>query len=323
VHRYVLRRALLIVPVLLAAYTVTFLLIQSSPGSPWDTERRLTPEQRANLNARYGLDRPIWVQYTTYLANAVLRLDFGESFTSKGQQVRTIVAERLPVTLRLGLLAMLVGLLVGVPLGVISAVRQNTWIDYLATLGSVLGISLPSFVVGPILVLVFALGLSQLSAGTIGLPTGGWPRRCDWLVLCDRPETMILPVLTLALQPAALLARYTRAAMLEVIHQDFIRTARAKGLTDRVVILRHALRNALIPVTTVAGAVLALVVTGAFFVETVFSVPGLAREAVNSVINRDYPVLLAVTLLFAALISVINLVVDVSYAYQDPRITYR
>lgn len=323
--RYALQRVLLLVPTLLAVYTITFLLIRATPGGPWDAEAviPLTPELVASLRAKFGMDRPAYEQYLTYLGDIVFRWDFGYSFTSRGQSVGDIIADRFPVSLHLGLIAMVLGVLAGIPLGVLSAVKQNSWVDSSATMLSVLGVSVPSFVIGPLAVLAFSLGLSQLTDGRLGLPTGGWPRSCRWLVLCDRPETMVLPMLTLALLPTALIARYTRAAMLEVIRQDYVRTARAKGLSERATILRHALRNALIPVTTVGGVVLSQIVIGSFFVETVFSVPGLARHVVGSVSNRDYPVLMGVTLLFAVIIAAMNTLVDLSYAFLDPRIKYR
>jgi oligopeptide transport system permease protein len=324
-YQYALRRVLLLVPTLLAVYTITFVLIRATPGGPWDVDAviPLTPEAVAILRTKFGLDRPPHEQYLTYLGNIIFRWDFGYSFTSRGQSVGDIIADRFPVSLHLGLMAMLLGVLLGIPLGVFSAARQHSWVDSGATMLSVLGVSVPSFVIGPLAVLVFAVGLSQLTGGALGLPTGGWPRNCHWLVLCDRPETMILPTLTLALLPTALFARYTRAAMLEVIHQDYVRTARAKGLSERVTILRHALRNALIPVTTVGGVVLSQIVIGSFFVETVFSVPGLARHVVGSVSNRDYPVLMGVTLLFAVIIAGMNTLVDLCYGLLDPRIKYR
>jgi oligopeptide transport system permease protein len=305
VGRYLLRRVLLLVPIWLAVYTLTFVLMQLTPGGPWDREKPVPREVREALDQKYGLNKPVWQQYTDYLVGVVTRLDFGPSYSSRSRTVNDIIGDFFPVSLTLGLMAMAVGAVVGVSLGVVSALRHNTWIDHLAMVFAIGGVSVPAFVVGPLLVIVFALGLGLV-------PTQGW----------GRPDQAILPVLTLALTPAALMARYTRAAMLEVTRMDYVRTARAKGLGERVVVLRHALRNALIPVTTVAGVLLATVITGSFYVEFVFNIPGLGRYFVTAVTNRDYPVLMGVTLLFASAITIVNLIVDVCYGYLDPRIRY-
>jgi oligopeptide transport system permease protein len=305
VGRYVVRRVLLLIPIWLAVYTLTFGLMQLTPGGPWDREKPVPREVREALDRKYGLDKPVWQQYVDYLVGVVTRFDFGPSYTSRSRTVNDIIGDFFPVSLSLGLLAMAVGTLLGVSLGVLSALRHNSWIDHLAMVFAIAGVSVPAFVVGPLLVIVFALGLGWV-------PTQGW----------GRPEQAILPVLTLSLLPAALLARYTRAAMLEVTRMDYIRTARAKGLSERVIVVRHALRNALIPVTTVGGVLLATVITGSFYVELVFNIPGLGRYFVTAVTNRDYPVLMGVTLLFASTIAIVNLLVDLLYAYLDPRIRY-
>ncbi|HZU07751.1 MAG TPA: ABC transporter permease [Chloroflexota bacterium] len=303
--RYAVRRVLLLIPTWLAVYTLTFGLMQLTPGGPWDREKPVPREVREALDRKYGLDKPVWQQYVDYLVGVVTRFDFGPSYTSRSRTVNDIIGDFFPVSLSLGLMAMAVGTLLGVSLGVLSALRHNSWIDHLAMVFAIGGVSVPAFVVGPLLVIVFALGLGWV-------PTQGW----------GRPEQAILPVLTLALLPAALLARYTRAAMLEVTRMDYIRTARAKGLSERAIVVRHALRNALIPVTTVAGVLLATVITGSFYVELIFNIPGLGRYFVTAVTNRDYPVLMGVTLLFASTIAIVNLLVDLLYGYLDPRIRY-
>jgi len=305
VSRYAVRRVLLLIPTWLAVYTLTFGLMQLTPGGPWDREKPVPREVREALDRKYGLDKPVWQQYVDYLVGVVTRFDFGPSYTSRSRTVNDIIGDFFPVSLSLGLMAMAVGTLLGVSLGVLSALRHNSWIDHLAMVFAIGGVSVPAFVVGPLLVIVFALGLGWV-------PTQGW----------GRPEQAILPVLTLALLPAALLARYTRAAMLEVTRMDYIRTARAKGLSERAIVVRHALRNALIPVTTVAGVLLATVITGSFYVELIFNIPGLGRYFVTAVTNRDYPVLMGVTLLFASTIAIVNLLVDLLYGYLDPRIRY-
>jgi ABC-type dipeptide/oligopeptide/nickel transport system permease component len=296
---------LLLVPIWLAVYTLTFGLMQVTPGGPWDREKPVPREVREALDRKYGLDRPVWQQYVDYLTSVVTRFDFGPSYASRSRTVNDIIGDFFPTSLTLGLMAMAVGTILGVTLGVISALRHNTWIDHLAMLFAIGGVSIPAFVVGPLLVIVFALGLGWV-------PTQGW----------GTPEQAILPVFALSLTPAALMARYTRAAMLEVIRMDYVRTAWAKGLPPRAVVSRHALRNALIPVTTVAGVLLATVITGSFYVELVFNIPGLGRYFITAVTNRDYPVLMGVTLLFASAVAIVNLIVDVAYGYLDPRIRY-
>lgn len=281
--------------------------MRATPGGPWDAtgDRQLSPAVVAALNAKYGLDKPIEQQYVDYLVGIVTRFDFGPSYKLINRTVNDIIGDFFPVSLQLGLMAMAVGVTVGITLGVVSALNQNKLADYLAMFFAIGGVSLPTFVVGPILVLVFAVWLRIL-------PTGGW----------GTPERLIMPVLVLSLQPAALIARYTRSSMLEVIRMDYVRTARAKGLKESTVIIGHALRNALVPIVTIGGVLLATVVTGSFFVETIFNVPGIGRYFVTSVGNRDYPVLMGVTLLFASVVTLMNVFVDVVYGFLDPRIRF-
>ena len=303
--RYILRRVLLLFPVWLAVYTLTFGLYHITPGGPWDRERPVPKEAQEQLNRKYGLDKPLAVQYADYLGGVLTRFDFGPSYKNISRGVGEIIADFFPTSARIGLLAMVLALGVGVPLGILAAVRHNSLADAVSMLVAVLGVAVPSFVIGPIFVWIFALSLGWV-------PTGGVD---DW-------KGYLLPALTLSLAPLALLARYTRAAMLDVTQTDYVRTARAKGLREGVVIHRHALKNALIPIVTVEGVLLAEVVVGSFYVETVFSVPGIGRYFVTSVTNRDYPVLMGVTLLLASVVALVNLVVDLLYAYLDPRIRY-
>lgn len=280
--------------------------MRATPGGPWDTsEKQLTKPVIEALNAKYGLDKPLWQQYVDYLIGIVTRFDFGPSYKFVGRGVTDILRDFFPVSIQLGLVAMAIGMTVGITLGIISALNQNRLGDYLAMFFAIIGVSIPTFVVGPLLVIVLAVTLRWL-------PTGGW----------GRPEQMIMPAIVLALEPAALIARYTRSSMLEVIRTDYVRTARAKGLREVTVITRHALRNALIPVVTIGGVLLAVVVTGSFFVETIFGVPGIGRYFVTSVANRDYPVIMGTTLLFATVVTVMNLLVDLAYGFLDPRIRY-
>ena len=296
---------LLLVPIWLAVYTLTFGLYHVTPGGPWDRERPVPKEAQEQLNRKYGLDKPLPQQYVDYLAAVVTRFDFGPSYKNVSRSVGEIIADFFPTSARIGLLAMLIAIGIGVPLGIISAVRHNSAADYASMLVAGLGVSVPSFVIGPIFIWIFALSLGWV-------PTGGIE---NW-------KNHLLPALTLGLAPLALLARYTRAAMLEVTHTDYVQAARAKGLHEIVVVRRHALKNALIPVVTVGGVLLAEVIVGSFYVETVFAVPGIGRYFVTSVTNRDYPVLMGVMLLLASVVATVNLVVDVLYAYLDPRIRY-
>lgn len=305
--RYVVRRILLLFPTLLAVYTITFFLIHAIPGNPFESsDKPLSVETLARLNAAYGLDKPLWRQYFDYLWN-VLHGKFGPSFIQTNRDVSEIIRNFFPVSIQLGILAMILAVIIGLTLGVFSAVRQNTFADYFSTFGSIVGVSTPSYVVAALLILLLANTLHLL-------PTGGWNGMFS--------KQAIIPAFALALGPAAILARYTRSSLLDVLRQDYIRTARAKGLDDRATIIRHALRNSLIPVVTVMGLSFANVITGSFFIEVTCNVPGLGRYFVNSISGRDYPVVFGTVLLFAAVIAVMNLVVDLLYGVLDPRIAY-
>lgn len=305
---YILRRLLWVLPSLFVVFTLTFILVHATPGSPWDeSDKPLPAAVKENLARQYHLDDPLPKQYFDYLAN-VLRGDFGPSYRSVERSVSEIIGATLPVSAQLGLASMLFAIVVGVPLGALAAVKHNTWIDYVSSLITVTGLATPPFVRVSLLIVFFSLVLGWL-------PTGGWEGIFD--------VRAIIPILAIGLGPAAILARYTRSSLLEVHGQDFIRTARAKGLSETAVVVRHAMKNALIPVVTVAGVTLSNVITGAFFVERIYSVPGIGRQFVDSVSGRDYPLLLGIVLVFALLISLVNLVVDLSYGFLDPRIRYR
>jgi oligopeptide transport system permease protein len=305
---YVIRRILLLIPTLLAIYTLTFFLVHATPGNPWSQgDKPVPPLVLERLNEAYGLNDPLWKQYTDYLVNA-LQGDFGPSLAQRSRTVSDIIGDTFPVSIKLGLVSMTIALIVGISLGTIGAIRHNSWIDYVTSFVAIFGISTPSYVVVSLLVLILASRLHWL-------PTGGW----DGLL----STRIIIPALALALYPAAVLARYTRSSMLDVLSSDYVRTARAKGLSERVVVIRHAIRNALMPVLTVSGIILADIITGSFFVETVYSVPGLGRYFVSSISERDYPVILGTVLLFGFVISVMNLVVDLLYPLIDPRIAQR
>lgn len=299
----IVRRILALIPVLFVISVITFLLMHSVPGSPFATEDKpLPPQIQANLEAFYGLDEPLLNQYVNYMGNA-LRGDLGPSYLDRTRTVNDIIRQHLPPSATLGLLALGVAVVLGVPIGILSAVRQNTWLDYVGMFVAIAGVSVPAMTLGPLLIWGVALELDLL-------PVARWG---TW-------QQAVLPSLTLGLGSAAILARLTRASMLQVIHQDFIRTARSKGLNERTVINKHALRNALIPVVTVLGPLFAALVTGSMVVEQIFAIPGLGRYFVDSVSARDYPVIMGTTLLYAVVLVISNLLVDLSYTLIDPRI---
>jgi peptide/nickel transport system permease protein len=287
---------------------ITFALGLYGPGDPVRVMlgQRSDPETIARLRHELGLDRPFLVQYADYVWRAV-HGDFGESFMYRGRPVGQLIGSRLLVTVQLNALVLAIGALVGVPLGVLSAVRRNTWLDYAIVAGVVAGISLPAFTVAPILQWLFAVRFRVL-------PSGGWEGLFS--------RHVILPAVVLSSGYVAVFVRQTRASMLEVLGQDYVRTARAKGLREQVVLLRHVLRNALIPLFTIFGLMVGGLVSGTFITETVFGIPGIGRLGVEAFFARDYPIIMALTLLGAAAFTVANLLVDISYAFIDPRIRY-
>lgn len=304
--RYILGRTIWAIPLLITISLITFALMHAIPGGPFDREKQLPPRIVENVNEKYNLDDPLWKQYGDYMWGLVSRLDLGPSFRSTTVGVGDIIGERLPVSAQLGGMALALSLAVGVPLGIVSALRHNTVVDYSSMFVAVLGVSIPSLALGPFLMWFFGLKLDVLPVATWGGPS-------HW----------VLPTLTLAAASTALIARLTRASLLQVINEDYIRTARAKGLAEYRIMVGHALRNALIPVLTISGPLFANLVTGTLVVEKIFAVPGLGSEFVDSVAARDYPVIMGMVLLYAVVIIVANLVVDVAYAFVDPRIKYR
>lgn len=302
---YAVRRLFAAIPTLWLLITLAFFMIRLSPGGPFDSERALPPEIEANLNARYHLDEPLAVQYFRYLGD-VLRFDFGPSFQYRDWTVNELIRSGFPVSATLGLLAIGLALLIGIGAGVYAALRQNSWLDYSVMSIAMFGISVPTFVVAPLFILILALGLGWL-------PAGGW----DWGL-----QRMVMPVLTLALPLIAYIARLTRASLIEVLHSNFIRTARAKGLSERDVILRHALKPAALPVISFLGPAIAGVLTGSVVVERIFTVPGLGSHFVQGALNRDYTLVLGVVVFYGILIIFLNFLVDLIYALLDPRIRY-
>lgn len=302
---YALRRLLAAIPTLWLLITLAFFMIRLAPGGPFDSERALPADIEANLNARYHLNEPLAMQYARYLGS-VLRFDFGPSFQYRDWTVNELIRSGFPVSATLGLLAMSLALVVGVSAGTYAALKQNTWSDHVVMATAMTGISIPTFVVAPLLILGLALSLSIL-------PAGGW----DW-----SPARMIMPVVTLALPLIAYIARLMRASLIEVLHSNFIRTARAKGLSERSVILRHALKPAALPVISFLGPAIAGVLTGSVVVERIFTVPGLGSHFVQGALNRDYTLVLGVVVFYGMLIIFLNFIVDLVYAWLDPRIRY-
>jgi len=333
---YIIRRILLFIPVILGVALFTFVLVRAIPGGPFDFvgDRQLPPTVVANINAKYHLDWPVWKQFLSYAvgddilgeegsSRGVIRGDFGPSLFYRSQTVTQMIKQTLPVSFQLGFMAMILAVVMGVPLGIIAALKQNSWIDYSATFLAVFFLSVPNLVLAPVLIWIFAaLGW---------FPVAQWGSRTDFVlgifpnpadINADYFKHAILPVFALGTASAAGIARLTRGSLLQVIREDYIRTARAKGLHERTVVVVHALKNSLIPVVTIIGPIFAALVTGTFVVERIFGINGMGKHFVESIGNRDYPVLMGVTLLYSVLLVVSNLLVDISYAWLDPRIRY-
>jgi peptide/nickel transport system permease protein len=308
VLNYTLQRLLWLIPTLLAMALVTFLVMHATPGSPLDPVAEganpLSPEAQKNLAEAYGLDKPLWEQFGIFVGKA-LRGDFGQSFVYKTRTVSEILIDAFPVSLLLGSMALVLAVTGGVTLGVLAAVYQNRSWDYVSVTVATLGVSVPNFVLAVFLIVLFSFVLPIF-------PTGGWNEPKDW----------VLPTVTLALGPMGIIARFTRSSMVEVIRSDYIRTARAKGLAEAPVILKHVLKNACIPVVTLLGPLFAAIGTGSFFVESIFRVPGMGRFFVLSMTGRDYPMIMAVILLYGGFLTLMNLAVDLLYGFIDPRIRY-
>jgi len=298
-------RALGLIPTLLVLVTIAFFLIRMAPGGPFDGEKVLPPEIRANLDMKYHLDEPLVKQYFRYLGQ-IITLDFGPSFQYKDWTVNELIARGFPVSLTVGGLAMLLAFFLGTFIGTIAALKQNTLGDYSLMGVAMMGISIPNFVVAPLLILVVAVYAGWL-------PAGGW----DWSV-----QRMILPVITLALPVIAYVARLTRGSMIEVLHSNYIRTARAKGLPEWLIIRRHALKPALLPVISFMGPATAGLITGSVVVERIYTIPGLGSYFVQGALNRDYTLVMGVVIFYGVIIVLLNFIVDILYAWMNPRIRY-
>lgn len=303
---YSLRRLFGAIPTLLILITIAFFMMRAAPGGPFDTERTLPPEIQANLDRMYHLDEPLWQQYLRYMGN-VVRGDLGPSFQYRDWTVNELIARGLPVSLRIGASAMLLALLLGVCAGTYAALRQNTPVDYTVMSLSMTGISIPTFVMGPLLILLFAIHLGWL-------PAGGWGG--------GAVRNTLLPIVVLALPQVAYIARLMRGSMIEVLRSNYIRTARAKGLPGHIVILRHALKPAILPVVSYIGPATAALLAGSLVIEQIFGLPGIGRYFVQGALNRDYTLVMGVVIFYGTFIIVMNFLVDAAYAWLDPRVKY-
>jgi ABC-type dipeptide/oligopeptide/nickel transport system permease component len=348
--RYIIRRFLWMILVLFVVSLITFTLMHSVPGGPFDREKRLPAQIIANLDERYHLNEPLPMQYLRYIYEVLIPhidreapgttllndfllsfkvggvyfkwMNFGPSYTSMSRTVNDIFRQQLPISAQLGTMALLFALAIGIPLGVVAALKQNTAWDYFGMGVAIFGVSVPAIVLGPILVWIFGVALKWL-------PPSGWGSHPPYVLGIfpvnigpDFFRYAAMPVVALGLANSAVIARLTRASLLQVIREDYIRTARAKGLAERLIITRHALKNSLIPVATIVGPLFAILLTGTFVVELIFGIPGLGKYFITSITNRDYPVIMGTILLFALVLVFANLVVDIVYAFLDPRIRY-
>ena len=302
--RYILKRILLAIFTVWVVITVTFFVMHAVPGGPFVGEKATTAAVQKAMEAKYGLDKPLIEQYGTYLKDIVTKFDFGPSLKQRGRMVIDIIFDGLKTSMKLGILAALLSAIVGIVLGAIAALRRNKFIDRIIMVITTAFVSMPSFIMGSLLLALFAVTLKLLPAN--GTTASG----------------LVLPIVTLALYPMAYITRLTRSSMLDVLGQDYIRTAKAKGVSNTNIIFGHALKNSLIPVLTYFGPMLAYIVTGSLVVEQIFSVPGIGRAFVSSITNRDYPMIMGTTIILAALIVIMNLITDILYKVVDPRITF-
>ena len=303
---FIIRRIVWTIPVLLLVILMTFIMMKLIKGNPFQVTDRPVPESiQRNLDRKFHLDKPWWEQYLFYVRDTA-RLDLGPSLVQRNQDVNDVIKEHFPTSIKLGLMAMIFAIVVGIPLGVFAALKHNSVLDYTAMGIANLGFALPSFLVATLLIYFFALRLKDYT----GLPTNGW----------EGPSSWVLPTIALGIYPMTYFARLVRGTVLETLQQDYIRTAKAKGLRWRFVVAKHVLRNSLIPAVTAAGPVLGGLITGSFIVETIFGIPGIGKYYVTAVTGRDYSVVMGITVLLSVIIIVANLVVDILYGYLDPRI---
>ncbi|WP_066015354.1 MULTISPECIES: oligopeptide ABC transporter permease OppB [Endozoicomonas] len=301
---YITKRLLAAIPTLLIIITIAFFMMRIAPGGPFDAERQLPPEIEANILKAYDLDKPLYQQYFIYVGN-LLRFDFGPSYKFRDFSVTELILTGLPASMQIGGMAILIAALIGISLGTLAALYQNQKTDYAIMGVAMTGIAIPNFVVAPILSLIFGVYLSWL-------PVAGWGD--------GSARNLVLPVISLALPQIAYIARLTRGSMVEVLHSNYIRTARAKGLRERLVVIRHAIKGALLPVVSYLGPAAAAVTTGSVVIESIYDIPGVGRYFVNAALNRDYPLVMGVVIFYATLIIIMNLIVDVIYSFLDPKL---
>ncbi|KAB0464540.1 MULTISPECIES: oligopeptide ABC transporter permease OppB [Vibrio] len=304
--KFIMKRIFEAIPTMLVLITISFFLMRFAPGNPFSSERPLPPEVMANIEAKYGLDKPVFEQYTTYLTN-ILQGDFGPSFKYLDYSVNELISVALPVSAKVGLVAFIFTLLMGVTIGTIAALKHNTWVDYTIMSTAMLGVVMPSFVLAPALIYVFSLHLNLF-------PAGGW--------LDGSAKYLVLPVIAMSLLYVATFARITRGSMIETLNSNFIRTARAKGLSYRYIVLKHALKPAMLPVVSYMGPAFVGIITGSVVVETIFGLPGIGKLFVNAAFNRDYSLVMGVTILIGFLFILFNAIVDILLALIDPKIRY-
>ncbi|MCF2305513.1 oligopeptide ABC transporter permease OppB [Photobacterium carnosum] len=304
--KFIAKRIFEAIPTLLVLITISFFLMRFAPGNPFTSDRPLPPEVLANIEAKYGLDKPVFDQYTTYLSN-IVQGDFGPSFKYKDFTVNELVSKALPVSAKIGFFAFIFALVMGVSVGTLAALKQNTWLDYTIMSTAMAGVVMPSFILAPVLIYIFAINLQWL-------PAGGWQD--------GSLKFVILPMLGMALLYVATFARITRGSMIETLNSNFIRTARAKGLSYRHIVLKHALRPALLPVVSYMGPALVGIITGSVVIETIFGLPGIGKLFVNAAFNRDYSLVLGITILIGSLTIIFNAIVDIVLAMIDPKIRY-
>ncbi|AMG04166.1 MULTISPECIES: oligopeptide ABC transporter permease OppB [Vibrio] len=304
--KFIAKRIFEAIPTMLVLITISFFLMRYAPGNPFSSERPLPPEVMANINAKYGLDKPVSEQYLTYLTN-IVQGDFGPSFKYKDYTVNELIASALPVSVKIGLAAFFFTVIMGVTVGTIAALKQNTWVDYTIMSTAMLGVVMPSFVLAPVLIYIFAINFNIFPAG--GWQDGGF-------------QYMALPVLGMSLLYVATFARITRGSMIETLNSNFIRTARAKGLSYGYIVVKHALKPAMLPVVSYMGPAFVGIITGSVVIETIFGLPGIGKLFVNAAFNRDYSLVMGVTILIGFLFILFNAIVDILLAYIDPKIRY-
>lgn len=304
--KFIAKRIFEAIPTLLVLITISFFLMRFAPGNPFSSERPLPPEVMANIEAKYGLDKPVFEQYTTYLGN-IVQGDFGPSFKYKDFTVNELVSKALPVSAKIGFFAFIFALVMGVTVGTIAALKQNSWLDYTIMSTAMAGVVMPSFILAPVLIYIFSINLGWL-------PAGGWKD--------GSLQFMLLPMFGMSLLYVATFARITRGSMIETLNSNFIRTARAKGLSYTYIIIKHALKPALLPVVSYMGPAFVGIITGSVVIETIFGLPGIGKLFVNAAFNRDYSLVLGITILIGTLTIIFNAIVDIVLAYIDPKIRY-